>query len=95
MAGSFALGAVYAVLARLPISPAWTARLRYGVGTGVIGGFTTYSTFIVEADKLLANNTLIGLGYLALSIVLGVTLALLGAYAGARIPLPNKRGAQQ
>lgn len=87
MVGSFVLGGLYAVLARLPLSPVWTARLRFGVGTGVVGGFTTYSTFIVEADKLLASHALIGLGYMALSVTLGVTLALLGAFVGSRMSL--------
>ncbi|WP_036769395.1 fluoride efflux transporter CrcB [Pontibacillus halophilus] len=53
--------------------------LRVGVGTGVIGGFTTFSTFSLELAQLL-NQSKFSLGflYLFVSIIGGLFLSWLG-----------------
>lgn len=51
--GSFLLGALMqAATSTELVSPA----LRLGLGTGVLGGFTTYSTFNYESLRLLQEN---------------------------------------
>jgi len=71
--GAFAL-AVF--LARRP-TPPW----RLGVGTGLLGGFTTYSSFALELDRLLADGLwATALGYAAVTLVAGTLAALLGQW---------------
>ena len=51
--------------------------------TGVLGGFTTFSTFALESTVMLrAGDTASGLGYLAISVAAGVALAATGLLAG-------------
>lgn len=83
VAGSFLLGAL---LSTLP--PAHAGRLLFG--TGVCGGFTTFSTFSVEAV------TLVGRGahgrasaYLAASVALSVLAAAAGAAVGRTLTGPR------
>jgi Integral membrane protein possibly involved in chromosome condensation len=55
------------------------------VGTGVIGGFTTYSTFVLESERLLLGSTtdiVVGLAYLCVSIVAGLGAAVAGILVG-------------
>lgn len=59
--------------------------LRLAVGTGVLGGFTTYSTFALELNRLLADGlAATALGYAAVTLVLGTAAAFLGHWLGAR-----------
>jgi CrcB protein len=76
--GSFALGALLAVLlVRDHSAPA--NRLRLLLGTGFLGGYTTYSALAVETDTLLrGDHVALGLTYAAGSVVAG----LVAAYAG-------------
>ncbi|MCE1173137.1 MAG: CrcB family protein [Propionibacteriales bacterium] len=54
----------------------WRRSVRLGVGTGVLGGFTTYSTFSVETVGLLAGGQWVfGLAYALGSAVLGIGVA--------------------
>lgn len=77
--GSFLLGVLVAVLVGRGAGERW----RLALGTGVLGGFTTYSTFIVEVDRLVADGhlTLAG-GYALGSVVLGIAAAALGVVVG-------------
>ncbi len=55
----------------------WRRSVRLGVGTGVLGGFTTYSTFSVETVGLLqSGQLLLGLGYAVGSVLAGIAAAL-------------------
>jgi len=59
--------------------------LRLGLGTGVLGGFTTFSTLMVETDRGIAEGRPgVALALLAVSLVGGVGLAALGERVGAR-----------
>lgn len=63
---------------RLPIHP----HIRLGIGTGLIGAFTTFSTFTVDAWKLYQVGQVdLALLYILLSVGGG----LLFSYAGFRI----------
>jgi fluoride exporter len=78
--GSFALGLLVAAL--WPRVPAWT---RAGLGSGVLGSFTTFSAFTVF---LVAPDTPLplALGYAAASVV----LAFGAAWAGLRVGRPRR-----
>ena len=54
--------------------------------TGVLGGFTTFSSFSLEVGGLLAQNRLnAALAYAAASLLGGVSAALLGIALGRRL----------
>ncbi len=85
--GSFLLGLLVAVLAARGSDEGRRRLLRLGLGTGVLGGFTTYSTFIVEVDGLLRDGYLeLGAVYAVGSVVLGIVAAALGIVLGAAPP---------
>lgn len=78
--GSFALGALLAMLL--------TRRtgLRLLMGTGFLGGFTTYSSLAVETDGLLrGDHVALGLTYGLGSVVAGIAAALVGVAIGSRV----------
>ncbi|KEK26046.1 fluoride efflux transporter FluC [Bacillus gaemokensis] len=53
------------------------------VGTGMIGSFTTFSTFSVETLKLMQYDAfLIAFYYVSTSVVGGLLLSLVGFYLG-------------
>lgn len=91
--GSFLLGSLVGRLTLLAdtgrMSAARAARLRLLLGTGVLGGFTTYSAFALEAVTTAQGGTaadaLLGVAYVALSVAAGVTLAWAGLRAGRRV----------
>lgn len=80
LVGALALGFL---LGRLALAPdtGWRRTLRLGLGTGFMGGLTTYSTFIVEVEHLAGGADLLGAAtYLAGSLVAGVALATVGLW---------------
>ena len=73
--GSFLIGLFYALSARFNLS----TEVRMLLTTGLCGGFTTFSTFSVETAGLLqSGKTGLAMLYTALSLLLGVTVVLLG-----------------
>lgn len=81
--GSFALGFLFFwTLERLTIGP----TLRVAILTGGLGGFTTFSTFMVET-LLLAEAGAFGRAalYVLLSVVLGFAAAFAGGYLSRAI----------
>lgn len=80
--GSFALGLTLSLVGR----GLWPEAARLAFGTGVLGAFTTFSTFSVEIDGLLTRGAggLAAL-YAALSVGLGVLAAVAGRVIGARL----------
>ncbi len=51
-------------------------------GTGLAGALTTFSTFAIEALELLGARPVMGVTYLAGSLVLGLTAAAIGLRIG-------------
>ncbi|GAA1166213.1 hypothetical protein MOX01_33380 [Microbacterium oxydans] len=64
--------------ARLPA----TAELRLALGTGVLGGFTTYSAFMTGTLSLWADAPVIAVAYAVGSLTLGLAAAALGLRLG-------------
>lgn len=67
--------------------------LRIFLGTGLLGGFTTYSAFAVGAVTLWADAPLVAAAYAVLSLGLGIAAAVLGMRLG-RAGSPAKRRAK-
>ena len=77
--GSFLMGFLFIeTLERLTLSPA----LRTGILTGVLGGYTTFSTFEMETLLLAEGGELLKA---ALYVVLSVGLGFIAAFGGAYI----------
>jgi fluoride exporter len=78
--GSFLLGLImHVALATDLFSP----TLRLALTTGVMGGFTTYSTFNYETLQYLqGNDWLLGLANLAITVVVCLAAGGLGLFTG-------------
>ncbi|MDX6632911.1 MAG: fluoride exporter [Solirubrobacterales bacterium] len=76
VAGSFLLGILVS-------SHSFSADVRTVVGVGFLGGFTTFSTFTVQAFlDLEAGEPLRALIYVAASLIFGLAAAAAGYYLG-------------
>ena len=75
--GCFAIGLL---LARL--TPRSHPLLRPFLGTGILGGFTTFSTFAVDTEKLLPEHTVVALIYFFGTVAAALLAATLGEWAG-------------
>jgi CrcB protein len=80
LTGCLVIGALLAVLlARYPTHP-W---LRPFLATGVLGGYTTFSTFAVDVVALVdAGRAPLALGYLLLSVLGGLLAVVVGLALG-------------
>ena len=72
-------------------------RLRLALGTGVLGGLTTHSTFILESHRLLTSggdggHPVLGTAYLVGSMVAGLVAAGLGLWLAGRLRHPDGAG---
>jgi CrcB protein len=75
LSGAFLIGVTLSVLVRIGRAD----RPRLFSCVGVLGGWTTMSTAAVSADLLIAHgHALLGLGYLALSLLGGAVATGLG-----------------
>ncbi|GAB3750761.1 CrcB family protein [Yimella radicis] len=81
--GALLLGLLLGVLAHLADDSGARRRVRLGLGTGLLGGFTTYSAFAVEVVE---RDLGAGLAYATASVVAGV----LAAGIGLRLPGMNR-----
>jgi CrcB protein len=78
LTGAFALGAL--------IGGAAPDRVALLLGTGFMGGYTTFSTWMVETERLgEIGEVVLLLANLALSMLLGFGIAALGWYVGRAI----------
>lgn len=76
--GAFLLG--------LLVARFWSAAepwMKAGLGTGLLGSFTTFSAVMVSVISLSANSRwLLAVAYLVLSLVLGFAAAAIGLRVG-------------
>ena len=89
--GALALGLLLGVLGEE------RPRLRLALGTGVLGGLTTHSTFILESHRLLTSggdggHPVLGAAYLVGSMVAGLVAAGLGLWLAGRLRRPGRTG---
>ena len=76
LSGSFVLGLVLTMV--LDVWPP-TTYVRPFVGIGVLGGFTTFSTFVVESARLTGHGQVaLALAYVAVSLAGGLVACALG-----------------
>ncbi len=89
--GAFCLGLLLEALALRGPDVGGRRTLRLFVGTGVLGGFTTYSTLADDTAQLLdVGRWGAGSGYALLSIVLGLGAVALGVLLAGRLrPRPT------
>ena len=73
--GAFALGVLLEALVRRGTDEGWRRTLRLLLGTGVLGGFTTYSALAADSGALLTN------GRTGAAIVYALATVILGAAA--------------
>jgi CrcB protein len=80
LTGCLLIGVLLAVLlARFPSS----VRLRPFLATGVLGGYTTYSTFAVDTVVLIdAGRPAVAVGYVVASVLGGVLAVVAGLLIG-------------
>lgn len=91
--GSLVLGVLLEALASGD-DRGWRRSVRLGVGTGVMGGFTTYSSYAVETVNLmLAGQWLLALGYALVSVLIGIAAAAAGIVAVRRLRRRQRRAA--
>ncbi len=73
--GSFLIGIVYALVEKGSLSP----EIRLFLAAGVLGGFTTFSAFSLDALNLLQEGLwLEGFAYILISVLAGIAFAFLG-----------------
>ncbi|MBF4589415.1 fluoride efflux transporter FluC [Curtobacterium sp. VKM Ac-1395] len=84
--GAFCLGLLLDVLARRGPDVGHRRTVRLFVGTGVLGGFTTYSALADDTARLLdAGRWAAGSGYALLSVLLGLAAVVAGRWTAGRL----------
>lgn len=84
--GAFLLGFLLAYLASRGPETARLRSLRLSLGTGLLGGFTTYSTFALDGVQLfLDQRWVLACSYLTLSLTGGLLLAVAGLRVGRKV----------
>lgn len=78
--GSVLMGMFIGLMARL--LPEWQAEARLFFAVGVLGGFTTFSSFSLDTIVLMERGEL---AQAALYVVLSVVVCLVGLYLGLQI----------
>jgi CrcB protein len=80
LTGCFLIGVITASLVDRHHLPAW---VRVGLVVGVIGGYTTFSTFAQESLTLLeARDFAVTFAYTIASVAIGILFVWFGALAG-------------
>ncbi|GGC07365.1 fluoride efflux transporter FluC [Cellulomonas carbonis] len=85
LVGAFLLGVLLEALVRRGPESDGARRLRLALGTGLLGGFTTFSTLAIEVERLVVDGRIgLGLAYGVVSVIAGASAALAGVVVGAR-----------
>lgn len=87
--GSLLLGVLMALMAE---ALAGTRYVRPFLGVGVLGGYTTFSTAMLETRTLMADGRLpVGLAYVAVSVLAGLVAVWLGLALGRALVAVARR----
>jgi CrcB protein len=83
VSGSFILGVMFAVLVERNIG---SATLRVALMTGLMGAYTTFSTFSLETFRLFEDGaTGLAMANIGFSVVLGLLAVWLGVVSGRAV----------
>ncbi|GLQ09357.1 putative fluoride ion transporter CrcB [Devosia yakushimensis] len=77
IAGSAAMGLFIGILART--LPPWQQEARLFIAIGILGGFTTFSSFSLDTIALMERGEMLQAG---LYVLLSVVVCLIGLYLG-------------
>jgi CrcB protein len=78
--GCFAIGLLTAMLVERQHLPAW---IRVGLVVGVVGGYTTFSTFAQEALEVgEVHHVAIAFAYIVASVAIGLAAVYAGTLTG-------------
>jgi fluoride exporter len=78
--GAFLLGVLLELLADHGIDTGWSRRVRLGVGTGGLGGFTTYSALATETATLTAAYPGRAIAYALGTVLIGAAASIVGIW---------------
>jgi fluoride exporter len=78
--GAFLLGVLLELLAKRSIDAGWSRRIRLAVGTGGLGGFTTYSALATDTAILAAAHPGQAAGYALGTVMLGAVASAAGIW---------------
>lgn len=78
--GAFLLGVLLELLAERSIDAGWSRRIRLAVGTGGLGGFTTYSALATDTAALAAAHPGRAAGYALVTVVAGAFASVGGIW---------------
>jgi fluoride exporter len=82
--GAFLLGVLLELLADRSLDTGWSRRIRLGVGTGGLGGFTTYSALATEAVVLAPSNPGLAVAYAVGTVLIGGVASIAGIWLSRR-----------
>lgn len=86
LTGALLLGLLLEIVARRGPDRRMLGALRLLLGTGFLGGFTTYSALAVDTDTLIRGGRLVtAMAYAGGTVVLGVVAALIGMALARRL----------
>lgn len=92
VSGALLLGVLVAALAGGGPDVGARRLTRLALGTGVLGGYTTYSAFAVQVVGLAEGGRPgVALGYAAGSVVAGLLAAWVGTRVGGALPATGAR----
>jgi len=82
--GGFVMGCLVGFLAHRDLADA--ERWRILIGVGILGGFTTFSSFSLDAAAMIERKDYgLAAGYVLLSVILSITALFAGLLAARRI----------
>lgn len=81
LAGAFVLGVVFGLVEeRFPGTPRWVGS---GISLGVLGGFTTFSSYTLDAIRQVEEGRPgLAVAYVLGTVLLGLLAAILGVVVG-------------
>ena len=82
--GAFLLGVLLELLAESSQDSGWSRRVRLGIGTGGLGGFTTYSALATDTVTLAATHPGWAAGYALATVIIGAVASLAGIWVSRR-----------